>query len=364
MRALTALLVGAAAISLVSGTAYAQGQTEGWYIGGEGGWSHLEDIDVTNGAAATPNKATLSPSEGFAAGVAGGYEFSSGVRAELEAVYRRQDFDNWNGSLTGPPSVSSKLSGSASSAALMGNVLYDFMKNSPITPYVGGGLGLAAVTMDKVHINSTNTQVFDDTEVSLAYQGIVGAKWQIVPAWSLSLDYRYFGVVNPSFPAQNVAGQPTLSAGYHTHNVMLGFAYHFGPPPAPPPAAAAPVAAPAPAPAPAPAKQPQLFLVFFDFDKATLTPEGAQVIQQAADYYKKTGAAKIMVTGYTDLAGTQQYNLGLSKRRADTVHGALVKQGVPDSAIAEAWRGKENPRVPTPDGVREPQNRRVEIVLP
>jgi len=73
-------------------------------------------------------------------------------------------------------------------------------------------------------------------------------------------------------------------------------------------------------------------------------------------------AARVAITGYTDLAGTQRYNLGLSKRRADRVHAALVQDGVPDGVIAEAWRGKENPAVPTPDGVREPQNRRVQIV--
>ena len=49
-------------------------------------------------------------------------------------------------------------------------------------------------------------------------------------------------------------------------------------------------------------------------------------------------------------------------RRADTVRAALVRDGVPDNVIAEAWRGKENPAVPTPDGVRDRRNRRVEIV--
>jgi outer membrane protein OmpA-like peptidoglycan-associated protein len=49
-------------------------------------------------------------------------------------------------------------------------------------------------------------------------------------------------------------------------------------------------------------------------------------------------------------------------RRADTVHAALVRDGVPDNVIAEAWRGKESPAVPTPNGLHEPRNRRVEIV--
>jgi OOP family OmpA-OmpF porin len=141
--------------------------------------------------------------------------------------------------------------------------------------------------------------------------------------------------------------------------IVLSLAACKGPPPPPPPVAAAPPPPPAPPP-PAPARQ---FVVYFEFDKSDLTPEGARVVLDAANAYKQTGSARIAVTGYTDLSGTQRYNLALSKRRADTVRGALVRDGVPDGAIAEAWRGKENPAVPTPDGVREPRNRRVEIML-
>jgi len=139
--------------------------------------------------------------------------------------------------------------------------------------------------------------------------------------------------------------------------IVLSLAACKGPPPPPPPVAAAPP----PPPAPAPPPPPKQFVVYFEFDKYDLTPEGSRVVLDAANAYKATGSARIAVTGYTDLSGTQRYNLGLSKRRADTVRGALVRDGVPDGVIAEAWHGKENPAVPTPDGVREPRNRRVEI---
>jgi outer membrane protein OmpA-like peptidoglycan-associated protein len=104
-------------------------------------------------------------------------------------------------------------------------------------------------------------------------------------------------------------------------------------------------------------------VVYFEFDKSNLTPEGAKVVSDAAAAFKAGGSAQVAVAGYTDLAGTQKYNLALSKRRADTVRAALVKNGVPDNVIVESWHGKENPAVPTPDGVREPRNRRVEIAL-
>jgi len=150
--------------------------------------------------------------------------------------------------------------------------------------------------------------------------------------------------------------------------VLLALTYHFGAPTPPPRVQPVPPAPPAPAPivvpAPPPPPQPRLYLVYFDFDKATLTQAGAATVQQAADDFKQHGSVRIEVAGYTDLAGSAPYNLRLSKRRADAVSAYLRRLGVPQSAIDESWHGKENPRVPTPDGVREPQNRRVEITVP
>ncbi|HVA15810.1 MAG TPA: OmpA family protein, partial [Stellaceae bacterium] len=106
----------------------------------------------------------------------------------------------------------------------------------------------------------------------------------------------------------------------------------------------------------------QMFIVFFEFDKSSLTPDGKKVVDAAAEAFK-SGKSGIAIAGYTDLSGTAQYNMALSHRRADTVKAALVRDGVPAGAINESWHGKENPRVPTADGVREPQNRRVEVTM-
>ena len=158
-------------------------------------------------------------------------------------------------------------------------------------------------------------------------------------------------------------GQPgsSLKGDYVPMSGLLHLTYHFT---SPPPMMAPPAPMPAAAPAPPPPQPPRTFLVFFDFDKSNLTADARKVVEAAAGSFKSTGSARIELTGYTDLAGTQAYNLRLSKRRAETVAGALEKMGVPKSVINVMWRGKENPRVPTPDGVREPQNRRVEIVMP
>jgi len=116
-------------------------------------------------------------------------------------------------------------------------------------------------------------------------------------------------------------------------------------------------------PMPAAAAMAQTFVVYFNFNKSDLTADGQKVIDNAVAYYKKTGALKVAVAGYTDTSGTAAYNMGLSHRRADTVRAALIKGGVPAAKISTAWYGKTNLAVPTPDGVKEPRNRRATIAI-
>lgn len=119
-------------------------------------------------------------------------------------------------------------------------------------------------------------------------------------------------------------------------------------------------AAAAAGPAPAPARS---FLVFFDWDRATLTDRARQIVKEAADNSTHVQYTRIEVNGYTDTSGTPQYNMGLSIRRADAVKGELVRDGVPAASIGTQGFGETHLLVPTGAGVREPQNRRVEIVI-
>jgi OOP family OmpA-OmpF porin len=361
MKRLIALAVVATALGLASNASAQSGFYPGWYVGGGAGPTIMQDPT----GSFTPRN-IVDPSFkakmdlGFGVSLSAGYEglFIPEFRVEGEINYHSNKVSSISSSFL-PFPHSFGATGSFDTVGLMVNGYYDFLNSSAWTPYIGGGVGAGHVAATQIGIPSLSSFTASANDWQFAYQGIAGVRYSFTPNVSFSLDYRYFSTLDPKFTVNSPIGTVSGKAEYHTHNIMLGVAYHFLPPPPPPPVAAAPPPPPAPAPPP-PARQ---FVVYFEFDKSDLTPEGAKVVQDAAAAYKQTGSARIAVTGYTDLAGTQKYNLGLSKRRADTVRGALVRQGVPDSAIAEAWRGKENPAVPTPDGVREPRNRRVEIML-
>ena len=102
-------------------------------------------------------------------------------------------------------------------------------------------------------------------------------------------------------------------------------------------------------------------MVFFGFNQSELTPQALDTIKQAVGAVHESGSAAIHVVGHADRAGSIAYNKALSLRRAKAVKKALIAEGVAAGAISILGRGESEPLVPTADGVREPQNRRVHI---
>jgi outer membrane protein OmpA-like peptidoglycan-associated protein len=139
----------------------------------------------------------------------------------------------------------------------------------------------------------------------------------------------------------------------------------YYPPAYPPAPLAAPArdVRPAPPPPPRPAAAAKDFIVYFPFDSEVLTPQAKQVIAEAARYQKQLGGPSATIVGYTDAAGSEGYNQALSERRSQVVRQDLLAQGVRDGAVEMAWKGKHDLAVKTPDGVKEPANRRVTIVI-
>ena len=232
----------------------------------------------------------------------------------------------------------------------------------PWLPFVTVG-GAAVGTTQKLTMADTFgfTAKSTHTETKATWTGGGGLEYMFSPNLSAKLEYLFVDV-RPSLISANefVGGALTAfnvrtNPGSGLHTIRVGLNYHFAPAPPPP----APAAMPAPPPA-----APKVFIVFFDWDKDSITPEGRQIIAQAADAYKSGAPVQIQVTGYTDRSGSPGYNQRLSERRANNVAKALAALGVPPAQMAVSGRGENDNRVPTANGVREPQNRRVEIVTP
>ena len=342
----------AIAMGFAAGAAIAE-ETKGPFIGLLGGFNFADDADIDGTGIST--NADLDT--GLVAVPTIGYRYGNGFRTEFEGAYRESDVDSLSGVAGGTGDIEAK--------SLMANLVYEINTNTRFKPYFGGGLGLARVDYDGVAPVGGGT--IDDDDNVFAYQGIAGISYWLSEALEIAAEYRYFATEDPEFRTSTGV---SVDGEYDSHGVLLGLRWNFGAPrKAMAPAAPMPVAQPAPprpAPAPkvvAPPAMPKTFIVFFDWDKSNLTDEATGIVAAAAAYAKKHGAAIIEATGHADRSGSATYNMGLSARRADSVRAKLVELGIPTTEISVAAKGETDPLVPTEDGVREPQNRRVEIIL-
>ncbi len=149
-------------------------------------------------------------------------------------------------------------------------------------------------------------------------------------------------------------------AFYGSLTLALGASAPAAPPP-PPPAPPMSIAPPPPPPPAVVECQSGPYIVFFDFDRSDITPEAASILDNALVNYGNCGKATVVLAGHADKSGSNEYNQALSERRNSAVRGYMTSRGVPDGVIASQAFGETRPLVDTADGVKEPQNRRVEI---
>lgn len=369
MRLRNALLV--ATVLTVPAVALAQPVT-GVYIGVGVGVNHIREQAVPRetlpalGIVSTGNSnGRLRTDTNIMGSGSIGYGFGNGIRLELEGNYSRNTLGVTN------------LNGGGHENQYSGfvNALYDFDLSGfgvPLTPYLGVGVGYDQVKFEngraagRIPNNPGGLPVFirdTGTQGNFAAQGIAGVAYNIdaVPGLALTLEGRVSAIpeaqtYKAQFYAPGVGTRITIQTDNTiNYSGLVGLRYAlFQPPPPPPPAEAAPVVVPQPT---------RTYLVFFDWDRADLTARARQIVSEAAQASTHVQTTRIEVNGYTDLSGTPAYNQRLSVRRAQNVSAELVRDGVSKSEISIRGFGESNPLVQTAKGVREPQNRRVEIIL-
>jgi OOP family OmpA-OmpF porin len=308
------MLLAATVLVLPAAMAMAQ-PVEGPYVGAGVGYNWTQNIDLKSFNGYDGSGVTANGNGGVIGVGSVGWGFGDifgtggGFRVEVEGNYRGNNYHlDYNGS-----KISNGVN--ADTYGVLVNALYDF-NLGPVNPYVGVGGGYEWTTLNQ---NGGNGSV---TGGAAAVQGIVGASIPVgVPGLSVTTEVRFLATVENTKFSQD---------GY---SATFGNQYNWSD------------------------------LVFFDWDRADLTARARQIIAEAAQASTHVQLTQIEVSGYADRTGTAQYNLGLSRRRADNVAAELVRLGVPRNEIAIQAFGDTHLLVPTAEGVREPQNRRVEIVL-
>jgi len=361
----------------------APAQADGPYIGIEGGVS-LKDkvtVDVRPAGEGASNDFTRAATARTKMGIDGdvilGYDFGA-IRLEAEGGYKNNKYRSLTVQNAGIlPAGSTVPVGTVVDNERdleiwsgMVNALFEFGPDDGLRIYGGGGAGVARLELPVV-VGGVGT-LMNDKQTDFAWQLIGGVRFPVTQNIDLGVKYRYFNVND--FRLRGANGND-LSADYSAHSVLASLIVNFGgrsepvpapvaAPPPPPPVTAPPPPPPvaaAPPPPPRPACNTGPFIVFFDFDRSDVSPEAANILNNAATAYANCGTARVMLAGHTDTSGSAQYNQGLAERRNASVQSYLGGRGVSAGQIMTQAFGESQPRVPTADGVREPQNRRVEV---
>jgi outer membrane protein OmpA-like peptidoglycan-associated protein/opacity protein-like surface antigen len=375
-----------------------------WYVGGDFGAMIVEDIEFDFGLTPTvpssdSSQITLNHDYGYDGALFVGYDLGA-FRIEAEVAYKRARVDdvestvNLPGMGPGPiggiitPTILEAGGGRSSALSFMINGMLDFGDDDGVSGFVGGGVGMARVDYNNVRAFSNQGAAIDDSDTRFAWQIVAGVRQAISDNIDVTVRYRFFNADN--IRTVDFRGFESESR-FRSHSLLGGITFNFGGrepiatqtcwdgsvipvtetcpprpvevPPEPPRMQTCWDGSSIPADQTCPPRPVGPFIVFFDWDKDEITPQAAAILDNAAQAYQSTGQANVVLAGHADRSGSDAYNVGLSQRRANNVRSYLAGRGVPDGSMTTEAFGESRPLVDTADGVREPQNRRVEITF-
>lgn len=340
------MLLGAVAALSFGGAAQAE-MPSGWYLSLEGGANWVQDWDFKTVTA--PGGATSAGSLDFDAGWAVlasvGYGYGHWA-AEFETGFRHNKFDQ----ITIDNALATFEHIKLDETTLMANLKYNYPVTQKLTLSVGAGVGADYAKMRF----ATSGASTEDSDWNFAYQGIASAAYAIGQRSEVFVSYRYFRTTDAQFDYRPAFDIIVDGDQFEKHTATVGFRYYLNGGSAAAPMAQAPESTPV-------SEPPSEFIIFFGHNKSDLTPAAMDVIREAASAAKGNNIANVKLVGHADRSGSDTYNQALSMRRANAVKGALVSEGVAAGSISMDGKGESEPLVPTADGVREPQNRRVNI---
>jgi opacity protein-like surface antigen len=220
------------ALGALAALALAGAGSDAWaqlYFAGSAGAEFLRDGSLTSTGSGTNGSGELTYDTGFGGAAALGYAFGR-VRIEAEGFYRSSDLSQFNqatsgitvGTVTVTGAGTKTATGDQSALGALANLYYDFHTGTGWTPFVGGGIGMASISLKIDRLGATAVN-FDESETVLAYQFGAGFSYQFTPRAAVTIGYRYFATAD----ADLQVGGTTDTVEYSSHNVQLGIRYGF-----------------------------------------------------------------------------------------------------------------------------------------
>jgi len=376
MRSLLSLFLITTTTALISAPARAD-ESSHWYGGFDLGLSASPDTDFSRSADSL--RLSTDKNVGPVGGLYFGKKFGKS-RMEFEYMIRRNNFDTFTqegNSTTFPGLATFNAGGRQQNSSLMLNFWRTLTKSENWSFLAGAGIGLSHVSLEG--LRSGQTRIADTSKWTPTFQAMAEIVRPIGEGLEIGFGYRLVRSARATFDTS--IGDANYKA---SHNELFArISWRIGSDSAPS-RKAEPIALPErpvadkPAPAPmaakpvapvtmpvekTPAPLPGPFIVYFAFDKATISDTALSTIIRAAQAYREFKAVEISTAGHADRAGPEYYNEKLAQARVEAVRDILVREGVPASKILLRSEGENVPAIATQDGVREKQNRRVEITL-
>jgi len=163
---------------------------------------------------------------GVFVGGTGGYDFGI-LRLEGELSYKHSEINAVTDNFA-PPIHHRDVDGDLGVFAFMANAFLDLHNDTPVTPYFGGGIGVATLHLSNTHDNNTGGRLYRDDDASVfAYQVGGGLDIALNRRISLDLAYRYFGTQKAEFDRDNQFNNSTAEMKYESHNMAVGVRFKF-----------------------------------------------------------------------------------------------------------------------------------------
>ena len=209
---------------IVAGSLPAFGQSTGFYVKADVGGNITQDANLREffGPVASGTKVKFDP--GFRAGLAGGYQLTDWFAPEVEVGFLENRID----SITGADRVHNAW---FANVPFLVNGKLQYPNSSPLTPYVGAGVGFSESIIDVGRIDLGGTSLHGNiSDTVFAWQAFAGLRYRFNDSMGLSVEYRYFAADGASWQADFTSGtaSDTMRMGRtKTHTISLAFDFRF-----------------------------------------------------------------------------------------------------------------------------------------